>query len=76
MSLKNTSWKTTTVALTAIIVAIGTMIVEPLLDDDPATKPDWKTCVSVVIASAIGLWARDDDKSSEDVGADGSKPRT
>lgn len=67
--MKTKSWKTTTVALTAIIVAIGSMVIEPLLDNDPATKPDWKGCVSIVVASCVGFWTRDDDKSSEQVGA-------
>jgi hypothetical protein len=73
MSLRHKSWKTTVVSITAMVVAIGTMVVEPLLDDDPATKPDWKTATSLVIAAAVGLWSRDDDKTSEDVGADGKK---
>lgn len=67
MDLKSKSWKTTTVAITAIAVAIGTMVLEPLLDNNPATHPKWQECISIVIAAAVGLWSRDNDKSSEDV---------
>lgn len=70
MTLKNKSWKTTTVAITAIVVAIGSMIVEPLLDNDPATKPKWEECVTLVIAGSLGFWTRDDDKSSKQVGVE------
>lgn len=67
--VRKKSWKTTAAAITAIIVAIGSMVVEPLLDNDPETKPDWQACVSIVVAASIGFWTRDDDKSSEQVGA-------
>lgn len=70
MTLKNKSWKTTTVAITAIVVAIGTMIVEPLLDSDPATVPKWQECVVAIIAGSTGFWTRDDDKSSKQVGVE------
>jgi hypothetical protein len=64
------SWKTTSASLSAIIVAILTLAVIPISDNDPATLPNYELMVTTVLAAASGLWARDNDKSSEQVGAD------
>jgi hypothetical protein len=63
------SWKTTTCGILGIVSAAITMIAQPILDGDPATVPAW-AAFGTVVASAVGLlFARDNDKSSEDVGA-------
>ena len=62
------SWKTTLCGVLGVVAAGITMIAIPLLDQDPATAARWVEFGSLA-AAAIGLlFARDNDKSSEDVG--------
>lgn len=62
------SWKTTAAGLLVSISTI-TAAVAAMLDSDPGTVPDWDL-VAVAVVGAVGLiMARDNDKSSEDVGA-------
>ena len=62
------SWKTTLCGLLGIVAAGITMIAQPILDGDPSTVPQW-AAFGTTIAAAVGLlFARDNDKSSEDVG--------
>lgn len=61
------SWKTTVAGIMALVIAVATAI-SLLVDGDPETMPDW----NVVAEAAIGLgllFARDNNKSSESVGA-------
>lgn len=67
--MKNYSWKTTTTGLGAIAAALVTLVLNPLMDNDPVTVPNWNAFVPIVITALMGLFARDDDKSSEQVGA-------
>lgn len=67
--MKNYSWKTSASAIIAILTTWLTLVVTPLLDSDSATKPRFDEAISITIAAASGLFARDDDKRSEDVGA-------
>jgi len=61
------SWKTTVMGVCAILVAVAGAV-KLLVDDDPATNPDW-TAVCAAVAAGIGLIsARDNRVSSEDVG--------
>lgn len=63
------SWKTTLCGILAALAACITLVAVPLLDNDPATTANWTGAVAAIVA-AIGLiMARDNDKSSEDVGA-------
>lgn len=64
----NGSWKTTTAGLAAVLAVVADALTK-LSDADPATNPDWNIVVAVVASAAIGLFARDNDKSSESVGA-------
>ena len=62
------SWKTTLAGIAAIVAAIATAVTAQS-DNDPATLPDW-TMVIAMITAGVGLvLARDNDKSSEQVGA-------
>lgn len=63
------SWKTTLCGLLGLVTAAITMIAQPMLDGDPSTSPQW-AAFGTAVAAAVGLFfARDDNKSSEDVGA-------
>lgn len=61
------SWKTTTIAILLALDAIlhGAMGV---LDNDPATNPDWALIMPLLITALGLLFARDSNKSSQDVG--------
>ena len=61
------SWKTTTAGIGAILVAVGSAL-SSMFDNDPATVADWGAVVAAVIAGIGLLAARDNDKSSKDVG--------
>lgn len=64
----NASWKTTLAGIAALVAAITTAIAAQF-DSDPATTAEWGIVITAVFA-ALGLTAaRDNDKSSEDVGA-------
>jgi hypothetical protein len=63
------SWKTTLCGLLGIVAAGITLVAQPMLDGDPSTAPQW-TLFGTTIAAGVGLlFARDNDRSSEDVGA-------
>lgn len=62
------SWKTTVAGIAAIIAAIA-LAISNEFDSDPATIADWGVVLATVIAGVGLLFARDNDKSSEDVGA-------
>jgi len=62
------STNTTLAGIAAAIGAIATAITY-WFDGDPNTNPDWGLTIGL-ISAAIGLFtARDNDKTSEDVGA-------
>jgi uncharacterized membrane protein len=63
------SWKTSLAGVLSVVVAIITFVANPLLDADPATVPQWGPVLAAVTAAVGLLFARDNDKSSEDVGA-------
>jgi hypothetical protein len=61
------STKTTVAGMIAIVIAI-LVAVSAMIDDNPATVADWGA-VGTSISVGVGLLlARDNDKSSEDVG--------
>ncbi len=61
------SWKTSWAGIIGAVVAILTLVVVPLTDDDPNTAPLWTAAITAVL-TALGLMAaRDNDKTSEDV---------
>jgi uncharacterized membrane protein YhiD involved in acid resistance len=61
------SWKTTTAGIGAILVAIGSALAAHF-DGDASTVADWGAVIAAVIAGVGLLAARDNDKSSQDVG--------
>jgi len=64
------SWKTTVCGVCGIIAAIA-MGAKALLDGDPNTSIDFGgivTAIAVLAPSIAAIFARDNDKSSEDVG--------
>jgi hypothetical protein len=61
------SWKTTIAACLLALDAIG-HAATAVFDTDPLTNPDWNMTYVAVIAAIGLLFARDSDKSSQDVG--------
>ena len=62
------SWKTTLAGLGVLFSALGAAL-QAQFDGDPATVPDWAVVVTALFAAVGLLVARDNDKSSERVGA-------
>jgi hypothetical protein len=62
------SWKTTLAGIGTALSAIG-LALEAQFDTDPATVPNWAVVVTAVFAAIGLLLARDNDKTSEAVGA-------
>lgn len=66
------SWKTTTAGVGALLTVIGTAL-NQMFDGDPATNPDWNLLLPIIITSLIGIFARDNNVTSEQVGAGKTK---
>lgn len=66
--MQNKSWKTTGAGITAIVAAVAGAA-NLMFDSNPATNPDWTAVVAAVTAGLGLIFARDNDKSSEDVNA-------
>lgn len=62
------SWRTTLAGIAVIIAALATAV-SAQFDGDPATVPQWETVLTLAAAGVGLLWARDNNKRSEDVGA-------
>lgn len=63
-----TSWKTTLAGIAAIVAAVGTAV-SAQFDNDPATVPNWSMVIGMITAGVGLILARDNDKTSEQVGA-------
>ncbi len=63
------SWKTSLAGVLSIVVAAITFVVQPMLDADPLTVPQWGPVLAAVSAAAGLLFARDNDVTSERAGA-------
>jgi hypothetical protein len=64
------SWYTTTGGICCIVIAIASAV-KSMVDDDPTTTIDIQTIITSLgffFPGLIGIWARDNGKSSEDVG--------
>jgi len=64
------SWKTSAVGFLSGLVIVATQIIA-LLDTDPATVFSYEALVAALAVMGIGFFARDNDKSSEEVGTKG-----
>jgi hypothetical protein len=62
------SWKTTCAGIAGILVALASCA-QAALDNDPATVPNYEIALAAVITGLGLIFARDNDKSSESVGA-------
>lgn len=65
--LDGTSWKTTLSGVCAIVTAVAAAVLA-FVDDDPATKVEIATTIAAVMAGVGLIAARDNNKSSEDIG--------
>jgi hypothetical protein len=63
------SWETSASGIGAILVAIGSAL-KAQFDGDPSTIPDWGLVISLGVAGFGLLRARDNNKNSEEIGAD------
>lgn len=61
------SWKTTVAGVGTILAAVG-VAVAAQFDADPATVANWGAVVTSIVAGVGLMLARDNDKTSEDVG--------
>jgi hypothetical protein len=61
------SWKTTLFGAGGL-ATIAFNLASMYLDGDPATNPDWSVFLPAILASTAALFARDNNKSSQDVG--------
>lgn len=61
------SWKTTVAGLGTILGAVGVALAAQF-DTNPITVPNWGTVITAITAGVGLILARDNDKSSEDVG--------
>lgn len=66
--LKGKSWKTTAFSVTSVLTTILTLVVNPILDNDPSTNPMWSEALPVIIAGLGLLFARDDSVTSKSKG--------
>ncbi len=64
----NKSWKTTLAGLSGFFAALG-IALRDHYDGNPATIPNWDMVILAGSSFLVGLFARDNDKSSEQVGA-------
>ena len=60
--------KTTVLGIGTIMAALGSCLTAAF-DGNPATNPDWTVLITAVTAGLGLIFARDNNKSSEDVGA-------
>ena len=62
------SWKTTTAGIATIIASVATAL-SAMLDNDPATIPNWTAVIATATTGFGLLFARDNKVTSEQVGA-------
>lgn len=62
------SWKTTAAGVGGILTVIGTAL-NQMFDGNPATNPDWNLLLPIILTSLIGIFARDNNVTSEQVNA-------
>jgi hypothetical protein len=55
------SWKTTVAGISTVLITILTLIVNPLVDNDPNTVPKFDESIPIIVAGLIGVFAKDQD---------------
>lgn len=65
--MKYLSWQTSAAGISAIVIAIFQMIIQPLTDGNPATNPDYNVAIASILTGVGLLRARDNDKTSEEI---------
>ncbi len=66
--LSKLSWKTSALGISAILVGVGAFL-KAANDGDPSTVADMPALFAAVLAGIGLIFARDNNKSSEQVGA-------
>lgn len=66
-----TSWKTSLSGIIALVASALTLVVQPMVDTDPATVPQWSAFITMAATSLGLLAARDHNVSSEKAGVNG-----
>ena len=74
--MKIASWRTAAFGAATILYVGLKAVAIPLLDDDPATLPNFREVIdallnngdAILLAIGLGVYARDDKVSSQDVG--------
>lgn len=66
--LSKLSWKTSALGISAILVGVGAFL-KASNDNDPSTVADMPALFAAVLAGIGLIFARDNNKSSEQVGA-------
>jgi hypothetical protein len=66
------SWKTSTTGIVAVLAALANAA-SLLLDDNPATVPDWTATIAAISAGLGLIFARDNKVTSEQAGATSAK---
>lgn len=66
------SWKTSTAGVVALLVAVGSLInlVNSFLEGQPITFEQISVAVVAVTVAATGIFARDNNVTSEEAGAE------
>ncbi len=62
------SWKTTAGGISGILVVVFGAV-QLMLDGKPATNPDWTLVIGAITAGIGLIFARDNNKTSEQVDA-------
>ena len=62
------SWRTTLSGVMSIVISLWGCVASPLLDENPATKPQWEVAFAAVTAGIGLISARDNKVSSEQAG--------
>ena len=62
------SWKTTLAGIAGIVAAVASAL-QAQFDGDPVTTPNWELVFGLVAAGVGLLLARDNSRTSEEVGA-------
>lgn len=66
--LVTVNWKTTLAGILAMLTALSTLILQPMLDNNPETVARWSEFIPIFIAGIGSLFARDWNVTSEQSG--------